>query len=311
MTSYCIIDTGPGTSFVSCAPSSHHITQKDPDACCDENRIICSSQRDTPTMTMSDDNKLQAGICVQFQGLKSAPDLNGTYGTLIKYNKKEGRWAVRKDDDDDDDDDSESSSSSKTIAVKPENLGIVKEDVSANTTTPGLDPLEDKWNLTDTSNISDHTMKTCRNISAAAQTIADAEHKIYVHVNGGNKALEGTLFPTLFPFGSGMYGQDRGVNVRFEAYLRHLLRQYTGQFLKHNGWIQFVTKRAAMLRAITKRPAAWKVQTPEILDPRDIAALQTLAKIDATKAFCFRFLVGDKEAATLAIMFMHDNLNSR
>ena len=262
-------------------------------------------------MTMSDDNKLQAGICVQFQGLKSAPELNGTYGTLIKYNKKEGRWAVRKDenDDDDDDDDDESRSSCKHIAIKPENMVIVKDDASANT-RPGLDPLEDKWNLTDTSNISDHMMKTCRNISAAAQTIAEAEQKIYVHVNGGNKALEGALFPDLFMFGSGMFGQDRGRGVRFDAYLRHLLLQYTGAFLKHNGWIQFVTKRAAMLRAITRRPPAWK-DKPQNLDSRDIAALLTLAKIDATKAFCLRFLVGDKEAAQMAVMYMQDDLNSR
>jgi hypothetical protein len=187
---------------------------------------------------------LQAGVCVQFRGLKSQPELNGTYGTLIKFNKKEGRWAVRKDENEDDDDNESESSSSKAIAVKPENMGIVKEE-AVQSTTPGLDPLVDKWNMTDTSNVSDHMMKTCRNISAAAQTIAEAEQNIYVQVNGGNKALEGTLFPDLFMFGSCMFGQDRrGSSIRFDDYLHHLLRQGTGHFFETR-WVDPVCHEAS------------------------------------------------------------------
>jgi hypothetical protein len=260
------------------------------------------------SMRSDDDNKLQAGLCVQFQGLKSAPELNGTYGTLIKFHKKEGRWAVRKDEKEEDDDES---SSKKTIAAKPENLGIATKDAFVSTTTLGLDPLVDKWKFTDSSNFSAAFINKCRTISAAAQSIAEAEQKIYVHVNGGDKAAEAMAFPTLFMFGSGMFGQDRPRSVRFEAYLHHLLRQYTGQFLKHDGWLQFMTKHAAIFRAITKRPPMWKDKLDRALDARDIAALQTLTKTEETKAFCFRYLVGDKEAATLAIMYMHDKVNSR
>jgi hypothetical protein len=258
----------------------------------------------------NDNNKLQAGLCVQFRGLKSVPELNGTYGTLIKFHKKQGRWAVRKDEKDDDKE--SESSGSKTIAVKPENLGVAKEDAFVSITTPGLDPPVDKWNFTDTSNISADTMNKYRTISSAAQSIAEAEQKIYVHVNGGDRYFEAGAFPTLFMFGSGMFGQDPTRNIRFEAYLFHLTRQHTGQFLKHDGWLQFVTKHAAIFRAITKRPPMWKYTKPERkLDARDIAALQTLTKTEETKAFCFRYLVGDKEAATLAIMYMQDKFKSR
>jgi len=39
--------------------------------------------------------KLQPGHTIKFQGLKGAAHLNGTEGTLVKFNKKLGRWGVR------------------------------------------------------------------------------------------------------------------------------------------------------------------------------------------------------------------------
>jgi hypothetical protein len=67
-----------------------------------------------------------------------------------------------------------------------------------------------------------------------------------------------------------------------------------------------------MLRDITRRPPAWKDKPAQNLDSRDIVALLTLEKIDARtnkQAFCFHFLVGDKEeAAQMAVMYMQDNV---
>jgi len=38
---------------------------------------------------------MKPGHTVQFTGLKGAAHLNGTEGTLVRFNKAEQRWAVR------------------------------------------------------------------------------------------------------------------------------------------------------------------------------------------------------------------------
>lgn len=51
------------------------------------------------------------GHAVEFHGLKGAAHLNGTRGHLVKFLKKEQRWAVRCDDEE-----------AKLVNAKPENL---------------------------------------------------------------------------------------------------------------------------------------------------------------------------------------------
>jgi len=58
------------------------------------------------------------GHAVKFHSLKGAAHLNGTEGDLIKFLKKEQRWAVRCDDD-----------NQQVVNVKPENLERVKVEV--------------------------------------------------------------------------------------------------------------------------------------------------------------------------------------
>lgn len=54
---------------------------------------------------------LKPGHAVEFHGLKGAAHLNGTRGHLVKFLKKEQRWAVRCDNDD-----------ASLVNAKPENL---------------------------------------------------------------------------------------------------------------------------------------------------------------------------------------------
>ena len=233
---------------------------------------------------------------MQFTGLKTAPQLNGTYGTLVKFHKagpSAGRWGVRKDAD------------GELIAVKPENLEIIVGALF-DPTAGSLPSLTDKWNITDTSKIlSEKMLKRCRQISADAKTIEQAEKEIYICVNHGNENFEGMAFPLLFPFGTGLFGQRRPVDVRFEDYVRHLLRQYSGNFIKADDWISFVASRAAILRAVTKRPPIWKSK-PQNLEPRHVKVFNLLKEIDERKAFCFQYLLGDAEAAGLAELYLHD-----
>lgn len=61
-------------------------------------------------------NKLKAGRCVEFTGLKSTPHLNATCGTLLKFHDDgppAGRWGVRCDVVD-----------GEVIAVKSENMSV-------------------------------------------------------------------------------------------------------------------------------------------------------------------------------------------
>lgn len=56
----------------------------------------------------------------------------------------------------------------------------------------------------------------------------------------------------------------------------------------------------------------WK-DTPQNLGPRELLALELLSTFDGEKerkAFCFRYLFGDKEAAGLAQLFLHDNIKA-
>jgi hypothetical protein len=61
----------------------------------------------------------------------------------------------------------------------------------------------------------------------------------------------------------------------------------------------FATHRAAVIRAVTKRPPMWK-HTPQHLGLKETRALKLLTKLNEQKAFCFRYSLGDKEAAGLA-----------
>lgn len=58
--------------------------------------------------------KFEPGHTVEFHGLKGAAHLNGTRGHLVKYLKKEQRWAVRCERDD------------NIVNARPENLEFVK-----------------------------------------------------------------------------------------------------------------------------------------------------------------------------------------
>lgn len=58
--------------------------------------------------------KLEPRHTVQFHGLKGAAHLNGTRGHLVKYLKKDQRWAVRCEHDD------------NIVNARPENLEFVK-----------------------------------------------------------------------------------------------------------------------------------------------------------------------------------------
>jgi hypothetical protein len=138
--------------------------------------------------------KLEAGLCMGFTGLKSAPQLNTTCGTLAKFHNEgpsAGRWSVRCDVD------------GEVIAVKPENLCVrakADEPRRASTSldkpsTSVLPPLTYKWNITDTSNISAEMLKTCHRVVAGAETIEQAEKEICFCVNQGKSLFEAMAFP--------------------------------------------------------------------------------------------------------------------
>lgn len=247
---------------------------------------------------MSDEtNKLEPGICVKIQGLQRAPQLNGKYGTLIRFHREgpnAGRWGVRCDED------------ARAVAVKPGHLRLAVEDKPPVPTN--LPHLIDKWDsLTDTSEILDEgTSKVCRRMSANAETMEQAEQDIYTYINDGHKNYDAMHFPDLFLFGRGSFAQ---MNVRFEKYVSWLLRQHHGNALQHDGWIAFVTNRAAVLRKVMKRPPLWQTDTvDQTLTQQEVDALKLLNKIDEKKAFCFRYLLGDLEASQVAQLYLHDRL---
>jgi hypothetical protein len=154
-------------------------------------------------------------------------------------------------------------------------------------------------------------LKTCHRVAAGAETIEQAEKEVYICVNQGIATIEAMAFPTLFPHGNGTFGQQRIVDMRFEVYVRHLLRlRQNPTFLKHDRWIVFVTNRAAVLRAVTKSPPMWQ-DTPQHLGLEETRALKLLTEFNEQQAFCFRYLLGDKEAAGLAQLVLHDDIKSK
>lgn len=108
-------------------------------------------------------------------------------------------------------------------------------------------------------------------------------------------------FPTLFPFGKGSYG-SLGTDIRFQRYVMHLLRQFTGNFLKHTGWLAYVVRITALIRAVRgeERPRS------ELTGERDIASFKDFMESLPQTAFFFRYLVGDSDAYNLMVMYIDD-----
>jgi len=246
-------------------------------------------------------NSFEPGICVKIQGLHRAPHLNGCYGTLLCYHEEgpsAGRWGVRLDDE------------NKGIDVCSEHLTLAVSDDQPQAARYKLPPMIDKWDdLTNASALLDEeTLKDCRHMAASAETIEQAEQDIYAYIHDAYKGYDQEHFDDLFLFGTGTFAQ---MNVRFEAYVSWLLRQHHTNALQHDGWIAFVTNRAAVIREVMKRPPLWQIinkNKDEILSPRQLLALHVLSKIDEKKAFCFRYILGDVEAAQVAELYLHDCL---
>ena len=62
---------------------------------------------------------MKPGHTVRFTGLKGAAHLNGTEGTLLRYDRAQERWAVRCDSD------------QKIVNARPANLEVVKHEAQA------------------------------------------------------------------------------------------------------------------------------------------------------------------------------------
>lgn len=244
---------------------------------------------------------LEPGICVKIQGLHRATHLNGKYGTLLYYHTEGPAahlWGVRCDYD------------GKNVDVRPENLALPVTDERPQAITFNLPPLIDRWDdLTSTEDLLDEeTVKACRRMAANAESIEEAEHDIYAYIHEKHKDYD-AHFPDLFLFDNKTYAK---MNVRFETYVSWLLRQHHTNALQHDGWIAFVTNRAAVIRHVLKRPPLWQMTSgnhQEILSPRQLMSLHVLVKLDEKKAFCFRYLFGDVEASQVAELYLHDCLN--
>lgn len=197
------------------------------------------------------------------------------------------------------------------IALKPENLRLGSILLIPSFRYHDLPSMEDKWNVTDTSLLTQQMLRACRKISAESKTVEQAEREIFITLNQNQEHFECMAFPTLFPYGTGHFGKKRHQDVRFEKHANHLLHySIMGRFIfmHHDGWIVFTANRAALLQQVTNRPPMWKQgNSPPHSEGAPATALMMLYSMgEEQKAFCFRFLLGDEAAGKLAMLYLRD-----
>jgi hypothetical protein len=111
------------------------------------------------------------------------------------------------------------------------------------------------------------------------------------------------------PFGTEVFADaySRTINIRFEQYVEDLLSSRPGHFLWNDAWLKYFTNRVALVRAATGRPALYKEENhDQDLDDIEADGLSTFQRISPMRTFCFRYLFGDKKAASLAILSLQD-----
>lgn len=175
----------------------------------------------------------------------------------------------------------------------------------------GLPPIRDYWGLTDMSalGINESKIDHFQRLAARAQSPEEAEKTIYLLCAGGAEK-EAMEFPWLFPSGTGHFAQKRRVDVRFEDYVRHMLRLRSGAFLRDQKWLQFAVKIAAVLRYCTGLPPIYKEEqdrgeTRFEMDDSQIQMLKNFREELPELSFCYRYLVGDDEFCALATLCLH------
>ena len=248
----------------------------------------------------------QLGDLVEFQGLQSAAYLNGTKGNLVEFIGNEQRWAVRRQH------------GGKPVKAKPKNLKLLTQPTSSSTVSSveplpnmppplfGLPPLKDEWGLIcKESDVPD----SWRRVAEDADTPEAAEKAVFLAMHNNIEHYEARAFPCLFPMGTGYFGLKRRVDVRYEDYVDHCLRQYTGAFRNNALWLDFTVSRAAALRIATSLPPMYKEKQENEEEPTledyNLTMLSQFTKAFPRKSFCLRYLLGDETFFGLAQLIMH------
>lgn len=78
------------------------------------------------------------------------------------------------------------------------------------------------------------------------------ERKFFQEIfhSGAPPHFEAAAFPTLFPFGTGTYDEDRPRPVRFKEYREHLMSLSDGRFQQHKAWMEW---SASVVEAIERK----------------------------------------------------------
>lgn len=257
---------------------------------------------------------MKPGTKVRITGLVKAPQHNGKIGFVSNKTAQDGRVGVKL------------LTGGTTLALKAQNLEVMEvpsddvhdvssiEALSAMMPPPlfGLPRLKDKWGLTDLSKLKESSLSSFKDLARAASTPEAAEKAVFLAVHQGQAGYEPMAFPWLFPMGTGHFAQEsRRVDVRFEEYVGHLLRQSSGAFLNDEMWIDFAVTMAAILRASTELPPMYKEEQDkgdegvELMDPSDATTLSQFVKAFPKKSFCIRYLLGDKVFYGIAMIIIY------
>ena len=158
-----------------------------------------------------------------------------------------------------------------------------------------LPVLKDKWGSlrTDPNKVAE-LKEQCK-----GKTPEEADMIIYNSFNDGEEGFEAMTFPMLFPFGTGFYGARR--NTLFHDYVRHLIRQASGQFLKSDTWVAYVVRVTTLIRAVRENAAPPGRHVEKL---QQLKALKSFCETYPQKGFFFRYLFGDDEAYELAYFFL-------
>ena len=261
------------------------------------------SQHKTATITLFNmANKLKPGSSVEIFGLQGAKELNGKQGILVEYyetGQHTGRWKVRLTE-------------RSPVAVKTANLKLdVSDGKYQKFMAKPMPEMNDLWGITDTSHL-DIPMLT--EIADRETTLELKERAIFVALNGGDESYEAFRFVLLYPYGTGCYAQTGQASLRYEDYVQSLLRHSSGLFLNNSEWIAFSTKRVAEIRAVTGEPpfhvTEYNDDGNDFGEPKYEDALKLLSRTYPQKTFCLRYICGDKHAAFIASIMLHDLWNS-
>ena len=136
-----------------------------------------------------------------------------------------------------------------------------------------------------------------------------AERAVFLELR--QKNYEMMAFPTWFPFG-GDFSQKRPTSLRYEEYVRYLLRKSTFAWLKHDLWLQDVALTVVVLRPITGLPPMYEDRQKEGgRKEATTSGQEMVARFKQKfpqKLFSIRYLVGDEEFANLVPIMVQNIL---